>query len=175
MCVSVVAEAWARSLDESMIVPLSGRSIPERRLSNVLLPEPEGPINATRSPGWIEKLTSFKIICLPYALQTCSTCKRLGCAFLISMFSATVSEFMINPRVYPHERMLNLHSRFCRLMGSTEEKASNWIDANGLAFYFVLGCLAQSVEQLTLNQQVEGSSPSASTNIYKKRRKNDRF
>ena len=48
-----------------MIVPLSGRSIPENKLSNVLLPEPEGPIKATRSPGCIEKLTSFKIGWLP--------------------------------------------------------------------------------------------------------------
>ena len=55
-----------------------------------------------------------------------------------------------------------------RFMGSTEEKEPNWVDANGLAFYFVLGCLAQSVEQLTLNQRVEGSSPSASTIIKEK-------
>ena len=49
--VAVCADAFARSLEESMIVPLSGRSIPESKFSSVLLPEPEGPIKATRSPA----------------------------------------------------------------------------------------------------------------------------
>ena len=49
MCVSVSADAFARSLEESMIVPLSGRSIPESKLSNVLLPEPEGPHSKRRA------------------------------------------------------------------------------------------------------------------------------
>ena len=53
-----------------------------------------------------------------------------------------------------------------RFVRSIEEKEPNWVDASGLAFYFLIGCLAQSVEQLTLNQRVEGSSPSASTNFY---------
>ena len=54
-----------------------------------------------------------------------------------------------------------------RFMGLIEEKELNWVDTSGLAFYFVLGCLAQSVEQLTLNQRVEGSSPSASTKFWR--------
>ena len=49
-----------------------------------------------------------------------------------------------------------------------KKKETNWVDASELAFYFVVGCLAQSVEQLTLNQRVVGSSPTASTKNLRK-------
>ncbi len=37
-----------------VIEPESGGTIPARQCSSVDLPEPEGPITATTSPGWME-------------------------------------------------------------------------------------------------------------------------
>ncbi len=48
-----VAEGNSPDLD----APSSGRSIPAMQLRRVLLPEPDGPIRATRSPGSSERET----------------------------------------------------------------------------------------------------------------------
>src|SRR6516162_7508061 len=42
--------------------PASGRSMPPIRLSKVVLPEPDGPITATKSPAAIENSRSSKIV-----------------------------------------------------------------------------------------------------------------
>jgi len=46
------------SVPPLMIVPESGRSIAPIMCSRVDLPEPDGPVSATNSPGAIVKLTS---------------------------------------------------------------------------------------------------------------------
>ncbi|MGX1250521.1 hypothetical protein RKD48_003032 [Streptomyces ambofaciens] len=50
---------WASDIADSsrplyVIVPESGGTMPARQCSSVDLPDPEGPITATTSPGWME-------------------------------------------------------------------------------------------------------------------------
>src|SRR6476646_10315972 len=47
------------------IVPASAISRPERRRSSVVLPQPDGPISATKAPSRIVRLTSLSASTLP--------------------------------------------------------------------------------------------------------------
>lgn len=44
------------SNEPGVTLPVSGVSQPPAIISSVLLPEPEGPVKATSSPGWSAKL-----------------------------------------------------------------------------------------------------------------------
>ena len=44
------------------ISPASGRSMPPSRLSSVVLPDPEGPMTAAKSPGGIARLSPSKML-----------------------------------------------------------------------------------------------------------------
>ena len=48
------------SMPPTAASPLSGLSMPAMRLSSVLLPEPDGPISATKSPAAMSKLMSVQ-------------------------------------------------------------------------------------------------------------------
>src|SRR6516165_6525971 len=74
------------------ISPASGRSIPPTRLSSVVLPDPEGPITATKSACGIARSRRSKtaIVSLPFTKRfatparramTVSECMRVSCRF----------------------------------------------------------------------------------------------
>src|ERR1700730_4778212 len=51
------SESAVTSASSSLISPLSAASSPAIRCSSVLLPEPDSPVSATRSPGATSRLT----------------------------------------------------------------------------------------------------------------------
>src|SRR5689334_7344882 len=46
------------SMPATRSTPLSGLSMPAMRLSSVVLPEPDGPISAVKSPAWMSSVMS---------------------------------------------------------------------------------------------------------------------
>src|SRR6185436_12352867 len=72
---SSVSPSAAMSRPPTRSSPESGLSIPAIRLRSVVLPEPEGPISAVKSPGWMSSVMSESTgtICPPrvYDLARC--------------------------------------------------------------------------------------------------------
>ena len=57
-----LSESWARFRPPITTRPLSGVSRPARRLSNVLLPDPLGPMIERNSPPDTSRLTSVRAV-----------------------------------------------------------------------------------------------------------------
>ncbi len=58
--VLALSDILLRSTPSTSTLPLSMTSRPERQLSSVVLPQPEGPMMATISPGMIRRLRPRK-------------------------------------------------------------------------------------------------------------------
>src|SRR5688572_25113376 len=73
------------SASPTTMSPDDGASSPAIRLSSVVLPDPDGPMRATYSPGWTSRLRSCRtsIFSLPRVkyLCTCET-RTIGCAMV---------------------------------------------------------------------------------------------
>src|SRR5260370_39257238 len=93
--------------------PLSGLSMPAIRLSSVLLPDPDGPISAMKSPSPISSVMSVRTgtICAPrrydFATRLISTSGAVLTLFLRQGNFGAVPDLLVRSQ---HERAARVHA-----------------------------------------------------------------